>query len=63
MFFKAVLLKVDSLRVSFFNILFYSAFEYHLKKLKEVRGSADRSKVLNVIACWRFKFFVNEEVS
>ena len=63
MFFKAELLEVDSLRVSFFNILFYSAFEYHLKKLKEVRGSADRSKVLNIIARWRLKFFEDEKVS
>ena len=63
MFFKAVLLKVDSLRVSLFNILFYSAFEYHLKKLEEVRGGAYRSEVLDVIACWRFKIFVYEEIS
>ena len=50
MFFKAVLFEVDLLCVTIFDILFDSALENHLKKFKEVRGSADRSKVLNLIA-------------
>ena len=63
MFFKAVLFEVDFLCVTIFNILFDSALENHLKKFKEVRGSADGSKVLNIITRRRFEIFINEKVS